>query len=143
MTVIIGIDPGVTTGFALKRDGILETVTYFTAVQAEQVVLAEHKSGQIIVYVEDARMQGYVPSKYRTKGKDGKDAKKEQGVGQVKRDSGRWEEFLIYHNIPHVLVSPRSNRYKKCNAEVFEKLTGWKTKSNGHGRDAACLIFNR
>lgn len=141
--IYIGIDPGVNTGFALVRDGKLETVCSFTAVQAENVILAELKGDEVFVYVEDARLMGAIPSKYRHKGKDGQDAKKEQGVGSVKRDSQRWHEWLIHHNIPHMLVSPRANRYKKCDADLFKRLTGWEGKSNEHGRDAACLLIGK
>jgi hypothetical protein len=136
MRVIIGIDTGVNTGFALMRGGIYETVASFTAVQAENIVLSEKMSGaDLIVYVEDARLAGKLP-KHLQRGHGA-----DQGVGSVKRDSARWNEFLTYHNIPHVMISPRANKYKKCSVEMFERLTGWAKRSNGHGRDAAVLIL--
>lgn len=135
--IYIGIDPGVNTGFALVRDGKLETVCSFTAVQAENVILAEKTSGDLIVIVEDARLSKGMPKHLQ------RSAKADQGVGSVKRDSQRWEEWLIYHNIAHALVSPRANRYKKCDADLFKRLTGWEGKSNEHGRDAACLLIGK
>ena len=133
----IGIDPGVTTGFALACDGVLAEVTSMTAVAAELRALelfgAVDCMTTVTVLFEDARLRTWFGNK-------GREAL--QGAGSVKRDCSRWEEFLLHHGIPFRPVPPKANA-TKLNAEHFARLTGWSRRTNEHGRDAACLVFKR
>ena len=133
----IGIDPGVTTGFALACDGVLAEVTSMTAVAAELRALelfgAVDCMTTVTVLFEDARLRTWFDRK-------GREAL--QGAGSVKRDCSRWEEFLLHHGIPFRQVHPKANA-TKLNAVHFARLTGWSRRTNEHGRDAACLVFKR
>ncbi len=133
-TMVIGIDPGVNTGFAVAVDGVLERVECMSAVQAECEVLEIWKRNQaLIVSFEDARLRTWF-------GQKGREAL--QGAGSIKRDSSRWEEFLTHHGITFRLVAPRANT-TKLDAKSFERITGWSGRTNEHARDAACLVFRR
>ena len=135
MKVVIGIDPGVHTGFALSDGGKLVSVGCMAAVKAEEMVLQTmiDNGGKLFVRFEDARMRQWFGSK-------GREAL--QGAGSIKRDCGRWEEFLTHHNIPHARIAPKANR-TKLTADQFKRITGWQGRTNEHGRDAAMLVFGK
>jgi hypothetical protein len=135
--LIVGIDPGVTTGFALwdKTTGRLEEVNSMGIVAAMLRVQLMHNEGVLhsVVY-EDARLRtGYF----------GKRAdKKQQGAGSIKRDCSVWAEWLSMLGCAYKAVSPK-DKGPKLEAVPFAKLTGWQGRTNEHGRDAAMLVFKR
>jgi hypothetical protein len=134
--VVIGIDPGVNTGFAVSESGKLLRVECMTAVEAEDCVMqCVILCGEANVFVrfEDARMRQW----FGTKGKEAL-----QGAGSIKRDCSRWEEFLMHHNIPHARIAPKANR-TKLTADQFKAITKWQGRTNEHGRDAAMLVFGK
>lgn len=139
--MIISIDPGVKTGFALfdtQKTLALKELKMGEAVEIENHVLSK-KTEIDLVIVEDARICKYAG------GKNGDAAR--MGVGSVKRDCGRWEEFLVYHGIPYVLVDPRRNKFKKINHLQMVNIIGKGNiedgikKSNEHERDAAMMGY--
>ena len=138
--LIIGIDPGTNTGFAVSENGKLTRVESMRIDEALSVVLLDMKiegdtyQNYIKVYLEDARKSG---REHR-----GQDAA--QGAGSVKRDCNIWEDFLKAHKIDYVLVSPQSQRkLNKMSAGKFKAMTGWQGRTNEHGRDAAMLVWGR
>jgi len=131
--VIIGIDPGVNTGFAVAQEGELTSVTCMPACEAENAILIHASQRKVFVWFEDARLRTWFGSK-------GREAL--QGAGSIKRDCHRWKEWLEFHDIPHGVVAPRNNK-TKLDAEQFKKITGWAGRTNEHGRDAAMLIYGR
>jgi hypothetical protein len=132
--LIIGIDPGVNTGIAAWNvaDKSFLFVQTVMAVQAEEIVKKMAVEGrQVFVRFEDARLRTWFGNAGR---------EQLQGAGSIKRDCSRWEEFLTHNEILFEEVAPRNNR-TKMTAEMFKKLTGWKERTNEHGRDAAALII--
>ena len=130
--ILIGIDPGVTTGVAVM-DGALLSVESMTLVSAMMWIVSMATSCQVKVYVEDARQRKW----FGTKGRESL-----QGAGSIKRDCQIWEEWLTLHDIKFEMVPPKANK-TKLNAEQFRKLTGWTGRTNEHGRDAAMLVLWR
>lgn len=128
---IIGIDPGVNTGWARMCDGRIEACSSTTIHAAMHCVrhFAAHGSLRLVVF-EDARLRG------------GDDPKRAQGAGSVKRDSRIWADFLADLGCKVLAVRPQKGG-TKWSAEQFAKLTGWKGRTNEHGRDAALLIWGR
>lgn len=132
--LIIGIDPGVNTGFAVKSDERLIRVTSMKAVAAETALINMHAADPgLVVYVEDARKRTWFANAGR---------EKLQGAGSVKRDCQRWQEFLVFHQIKFVLIHPANNKTKLTD-EQFKKITKWGGRTNEHARDAAMLIWGR
>ena len=91
MKILIGIDTGVHTGFAVAFDhgegGVLQKVESLSITQAMQSVLEyedEHDLKDIMLYIEDARKRTWF-----TGGRE-----KAQGVGSVKRDASIWDDYL-------------------------------------------------
>ena len=134
---LIAIDPGVHTGFAVwcTDEKRLIEVSCYKAVEAEIRVCryAIWYEPDVLLLFEDARKRRW----YGTKG-----AEALQGAGSIKRDCSRWEEFCIYHSIPHKGIAPQKGA-TKWDAERFAKVTGWKGRTNEHARDAAMMVYGR
>ena len=138
MKYLIGIDPGVTTGFCLynKTKAKIEIVTSYSIIVAMEVVKEAHKKygpDNIELVIEDARKKHWFGT--------GKEVSaRAQGAGSVKRDTKVWIEFCDTFNVKYKLVEPPKD-LTKIKAERFKKLTGYKGRTNGHGRDAAMLVW--
>ena len=134
----IGIDPGVKTGIALydtERKGF-EMIQTSGIVQAQNFLARFPSKERLFVRLEDARKRTWIPKERDIKQVMGR----AKGAGSVSRDCQIWEEFLLYMGIPYELVAPQNNK-TKLDAKLFSNYTGWKMKTNEHGRDAAMLVF--
>lgn len=136
-SMLIGIDVGVKTGFAIydtksKSFSKIQTLKIHDAMDIVKKEFA--LNGQSLkVYFEDARQRRWF-------GNSGRE--KLQGAGSVKRDSSIWEDFLISLNIQFEMIPPKRNA-TKLSVSVFAKLTGYKERTSEHGRDAAMLVFGK
>ena len=137
--ILIGIDTGVNTGFAVAADrgngGELEQVESLSITQAMEKVkelIEQWGISNVCLYIEDARQRTWF-----TGGRE-----KAQGVGSVKRDAQIWEDWCTEQGIKFVLVHPAANATKK-KATDFKRMTGWIGRTNEHARDAAMLVFKR
>ena len=131
--VVIGIDPGTNTGFSVVLRGELdnvETTTIFMALTAVSGLRQKYPLNSILVRFEDARLRKWF-------GKSGPE--KWKGAGSIMRDCAIWEETLTSLGIPFEKVAPRD--VKATTAEQFEKITGWKSRTSIHAREAAWLIL--
>lgn len=139
MKILIGIDTGVNTGFAVAFDhgegGVLQKVESLSITQAMQSVLDyedEHDLKDIMLYIEDARKRTWF-----TGGRE-----KAQGVGSVKRDAQIWEDWCTEQGLNFKMIHPAANA-TKMKAPEFTRKTGWTGSTNEHARDAAMLVFKR
>lgn len=137
--ILIGIDTGVNTGYAVAIDhgngGELyqvECLSITKAMQSIQEIKRVNGKDNLKVYVEDARKRTWF-----TGGKE-----KAQGVGSVKRDAQIWEDWCKEQEFNYIMVHPKSNA-TKTKADLFKKITGWNGRTNEHARDAAMLVFKR
>lgn len=140
MTYVIGIDPGVHTGFAVW-DSIGERfdrmVTLKIDIAMEQVA-AMHDRGEVDhVVFEDARLRRWYGNHSAET-----DRARLQGAGSIKRDCTIWQDFLTRKSIPHTAVAPQAGS-TKWTKENFERITGWTKKTSEHARDAALLVVGR
>ena len=133
--VLIGIDPGTHTGFALKESGVLQAVETLTIIEAilrvhslEAYCLA--RSLTIMVRIEDARLRTYF-------GETGPE--KWKGAGSIMRDCSIWEDELTRRAIPFQMVHPKT--VKETTAKQFEQLCGWTKRTSIHAREAAWMII--
>lgn len=133
--VLIGIDPGVKTGLAMRVDGVmdtLQTTSILGAMDYIMTIIATYHPHKEIIHVrcEDARLRTWY-------GSSGREVL--QGVGSVKRDCTIWEEFLRQEGLDYEMVHPKNNS-TKIPAALFNKLAGWTGRSSEHSRDAGMLI---
>lgn len=139
MKVLVGIDTGVNTGFAVAIDrghgGELQQVSCVTITLAMQNInrlIDLHGKERVCLYIEDARQRTWF-----TGGRE-----KAQGVGSVKRDAQIWEDWCNENQINFKMIHPKNNS-TKYKADTFKKITGWTGRTNEHARDAAMLVFRR
>lgn len=139
--IYVGIDTGTHTGYAEwsakeKRFLSVDSVKIHQAMERIRN-LAESHSDSLMVRVEDPRQRTWFGTERMPRDEE---RKKLQGVGSVKRDASIWEDFLKDLGVQFEMVPPRQN-VTKLSQETFRSYTGWKKKTNEHGRDAAMLVF--
>lgn len=129
----IGIDSGTNTGYSIwdskeKHLMMVDCMKIHVAMANIQMLEREYLD-QTFIRVEDARLRGGIG-----------DTKQAQGVGAVKAHAKIWEDFLTDLGANFEMCKPRKG-LTKVDAEKFKLLTGWREKTNNHGRDAALLVF--
>lgn len=135
--ILIGIDPGVTTGLAHWDTDIqrLVTVGSMPILDAMDIVLESSLSATpYMVILEDCRDMRIGG------GKTFGDTARLQGVGSVKRDCQIWHDFLTDNGIPFIAQKPHK-ALTKWTADRFKATTGWQKVTNEHARDAAMLVY--
>lgn len=136
---IIGIDPGVNTGFCVwdMHDGCIRSIASYKIHEAMDAVMIWHQSGELEgVIFEDARLRVWFGSQPRG-GKS--DISRLQGAGSVKRDCQIWEDFLTDRKIKFLARSPQS-KGAKMDAATFKRVSGCRSGGNEHSRDAFALV---
>lgn len=138
--ILIGIDPGHTTGYAewcLDARKLIDVRSGRIDEVMEHVLLRASVANRVIF--EDARLRGGQSIRC---GLDYENAARLQGVGAVKAHCTIWAEFLGARNIPYQGIAPQKGATKWA-APTFAKATGWLPRTNEHGRDAALLVYGR
>lgn len=135
--VVIGIDPGVKTGFAVMLENSkfyeLCTLSVFSAQDRVIELVKCFGIDNILVVFEDCRLRTWVDPKF--------DKSLLRGVGSVERDCSVWHEFcerkgLIFHRAhPEELAGLGT----KKNKWLFAEITGHPYDTAEHARDAGML----
>lgn len=138
--LLIGIDSGVRTGYAVWDTGnqqftAIRTMMIHQALEAVRDLRQRHT---IKVIVEDARQRRWIPKERSISEMRGR----MQGAGSVKRDAKIWEDALKDWGIPYEMVPPRRG-HTKWTEEEFRAVTGWRSRTTEHARDAALLVIGR
>ncbi|TGN00396.1 hypothetical protein EHR03_13040 [Leptospira mayottensis] len=134
--LLIGIDPGTKTGFAVWDREVRELihVATYSLLKAQDEVKAYFKKGKsLCLIIEDARKRKWFGNNAEAK---------RQGAGSVKRDCKIWQEFCEQEGIYYRLVHPQRGA-TKLKAVEFQALTGWTKRTTEHARDAAMLVAGR
>ena len=151
--VIIGLDPGATTGVAVKDlgTGKFLDITSIRRYQVPEFILDMGETYEIFVVLEDARLRKWFGRReqvlygkfrsgtLRNPKEQAEFLKYREMAGHVKAACSIIEEFLRDHQIPYKLEKPRSGR-TKMTREFVARLTGYTGRTNEHGRDAAMLV---
>ncbi len=139
MKIIVGIDPGVNTGFC-AWDCESRKITEIKSIKIHEAmlrVLALRDGGGLVgVVFEDARLRTWYGTTRGTKA----DTARLQGAGSVKRDCQIWADFLAGSGIKCHAISPQGKGAKAC-AQDFARITGMMARINEHARDAGMLVF--
>lgn len=133
--LMVGIDPGVHTGFAIWHlsEQRFTDVRTTGIVDAMRLIHLMRDVGSLhSVRFEDARLRKW----FGTKGREAL-----QGAGSIKRDCSIWQEFMdSMDGVPYLPVSPLEKGLK-LNAKEFARMTKWEGRTSQHARDAAMLIY--
>lgn len=134
MSIVLGIDPGVSTGIAAFQNGTLwklETIAphqiagYLSAARPARVVF------------EDSRLTSHVFSTVKSRAAALKMAR---NVGEIDAWCRLITELCAELHIPAHGISPAA-KGPKLNAAQFAGATGWTDSSNQHTRDAAMVAW--
>ena len=94
-TILIGIDPGVNTGFATwDGESLTLDTTTITRAMAKVLVLKEQTDCHIHLFIEDARRRQWFGNAGR---------ERLMGAGSVMRDCRIWEDFCEEQGIQYTL----------------------------------------
>jgi hypothetical protein len=132
--IVVGIDPGESTGFAQFENGKLTRLWTFKPLQA----IAYLQSRDEGLYVmEDSRKQS-CSFKNLFVGTAMFAFSRGRSVGTVDRLCNLYQEALGKNKL--IMLSPRE-KGSKIKHDVFVIKTGWEGKSNEHSRDAAMVAW--
>lgn len=132
MNIIIGIDPGVSTGCAIYRAGQLTELRTIGPHEIN-VLLTEMQPNRVVF--EDSRLQSHTWSKAPSRAAA---AKMARNVGEIDAWCKLITALCEQLGIAAHGISPKS-KGAKLTAEQFAVVTGWAGRSNQHERDAALV----
>lgn len=123
---VIGIDPGVQTGIAVKVNG---HITWIGSSKLWNLFeyLSTYSTGDYIYVIEDARKRsgGFASA---------------QGAGWVKTLCGQIEAYMIAKGKNYKMIAPIRNGTKLSRAQI-KKITGFDEVTNEHERDAIMIAW--
>lgn len=134
MSVVMGFDPGASTGVALFVDGLLARLDTIAPHRIERTI-REAMPGRVVF--EDSRLQSHTWTRGRGAAAS---AKMARNVGQVDAWCRLIADVCAELGIPAHGISPK-DKGQKVPAERFALLTGWKGRCNEHERDAAMVAW--
>jgi hypothetical protein len=140
--IVLGIDPGTTTGLAgyVPAENRLAFVGSASPLAVLKRIERWAVEGLLLgAYVEDARALP-VYARHRSKGRGERD-RVARSVGRVDLLTDLYLACLEAHGIPTQPVQPV--RSKKWDAEALRRVTGYEGRTNEHGRDAARIVHGR
>lgn len=130
---LIGIDPGTNTGLAIY-DRLTKTVELSTCEIYEAILAVTHYSqDHVEIYIENPNLRKWYGANSSAKA---------QGAGSIKRDYAIWVEVFNRYGYGFTALNPKDVK-TKLSADAFKKLTGVKTRTSSHARDAYMMIFGR
>lgn len=138
--IVVGIDPGVTTGIAVwsvpnQQLASLHQLGQYEAFKLILGLASRYGAGNMLVRYEDANLRQWIPRKATEKGERGR----AQGAGHIKRSCQLWEEMLEAEGIPHEAVAPK-DKATKARAKLHVAAV-WSGKAREHEADAASMVI--
>lgn len=136
--IFIGIDTGKHTGVAVwdseERKFIeIKTMMLHQALMFVITMCKVWGRENVQILFEDARQRKWYGSDSNAK---------MQGAGSVKRDAVIWEDFCTDYGIAFRALPPAKGA-TKWKTEQFKAVTGWRSQTSEHSRDAAMIVFGR
>lgn len=139
---IIGIDPDLRkNGVAIMENGEYKELVSLAFPRLLSLISDSESDETVLFVVEDVNANK--PTFSRGRMSIAARDKISQNIGMVKGVGSVIVEMLDFFKCNYVLVKPLKGTLKQCKSkpEVFERLTGWKGRSNADTRDAATLIY--
>lgn len=139
MTTVIGIDPDAkASGVAVYRNGNLLDLRNCTTVELVKII-KHNPPGGILVSIEDVMANQFVYSRNQQASKSAQ-SKVAMHIGRCQQVQIEIMQWLDAMGVRYVLHKPQKGNWAKDKAR-FEKITGWKGRSNDDTRSAAYFGF--
>ena len=137
--LILGLDPGASTGLAVFVGGELQTLQTISPLEIERKLrdYGKHKPARVIF--EDSRLQSRAWTA-RSKGNHGTALATARSLGQVDAWCSLITALCAELEIPALGISP-AQKGSKLDAKVFAAVAGWRRRTNQHERDAAMVAW--
>jgi hypothetical protein len=138
--IVLGIDPGQSTGLAVYANGILQALVTVNAETLPDWIAQSSLNGlkPNLIAFEDSRLTSHV---FAAKGLSrAASLKIARNVGEVDAKCSAIVLLAGSLNIACVGVSPQ-RKGAKVNSKDFKRITGWQRQSNQHVRDAAMVAW--
>ena len=134
MSLILGIDPGASTGIASYIGGKL---VHLATIEPVEIAARIEAVRPARVILEDSRLQSHV---WTTSTSKAAAAKMARNIGEI----DAWSKLIVAVceklDIPAHSVSPLGKGHKMA-ADQFKRITGWTGRSNQHERDGAMVAY--
>lgn len=144
MAIMVGIDAGISTGFAVSLDKKLievTTLTFWETVEKIKMLHDNFKNDhKITVVIEDVTQNK--PTFNRGVNAQA-NTRISQNVGSNKRDCQLMIEYCENLGLSVLRVRPTKASMTKLKAEEFKRITGWQGSTSSHSRDAGILLLGR
>lgn len=134
MALILGLDPGSSTGVATFIGGKL---VHLDTIEPKDIASRIELARPSRVILEDSRLQSHVWTTSTSK----------PAVAKIARNIGEidaWCKLIVAVcaglDIPAHSISPLGKGHK-MSADQFERITGWSKPSNQHERDGAMVAW--
>ena len=131
--LILGMDPGASTGCAIYRAGVL---AHLATIAPHDIAAYIADSGAARVVFEDSRLQ----SKVWTLAKGAAALKVARNIGEIDAWCRLIAAVCERQGIASHGISPKG-KGAKLTHEQFAAVTGWAGRSNQHERDAAMTAW--
>ena len=132
--IIVGIDPGANTGFAVIHNGVLTNLLTIDPWEIESELYGVDVSR---VVFEDSRLQSHTWTQVKERSAALKMAR---NVGQVDAWCSLIVELCDELRITAHGISPKG-KGSKLDADQFRQVTGWVGRSNQHEWDGAMVAW--
>lgn len=139
--MIIGIDPGKDTGFAVYQNGKLTELSTYDPLTMLSVLKTITQNDLIII--EDSRLQCIYPHKDRKTGKPVSTAVKlkiARDVGRIDFQCSIIEQMCVRLGLKLISISPKQ-KGEKLSVSQFKDKTGWAEEADQHEIDAAMVAW--
>lgn len=134
--MILGIDPGASTGLAILLNGKLDSLETLTPDKLLSELRDCKGMDDLLVIFEDSRQQP-IFSRGTNAAAAGRIAR---SVGMIDGQCRDIEAVCRDYGIKCIGISPR-RKGMKLNAKQFSAMTGWVGRANQHERDACAVAW--
>lgn len=136
--VIIGIDPDSEKyGVSVFESGELVALYSKDVIDLRNLFAGLRlKDLEVTVVIEDIISNGFIYSRHNKKQGASVRARIAQNVGMCKQAQKTAEHFADHFGFKLIRIPPQLGNWAK-NKKLFEKVTGWKMRSNEDTRSAA------
>jgi len=140
--LMIGLDPGVKTGFALwnsvsRKFECITSMAFWDCIN--EIERQDDNTTGLKIYIEAPQTIKPVFGK-KSKYNGAVGSMISQRVGENKCMAKLFIKFFEFDKINFSAIPPKN---KKMDAKSFKKFTKWDGRTDQHGRDAAWLVWGR
>lgn len=139
--ITIGIDPDSDRmGFSVYVGAELVVCATATIVEIITGHLPEYLAvGDVVFSIENVMANKFVYARNQKQSKSAQSTVA-MAVGRCQQNQIELMRWLDHYGVPYMLHKPQRGNWAK-NKELFEKITGWKGRSNPDSRAAAFFGF--